>query len=533
MKKFLLFVAGLCGMVSTALATWQEDLVNLNKGLIDSVIPANPAEDTFPNLKSYTVYYHQPILHADSTSEQFPLRAHLIVRTDKAIATAGLLVNIGGYEINDNPTSYASEMTDYPNNSIIELATRYNLHMLVPEHRYFRFSSPTLPWTKAEGIKAVEAAEDFHVLINAVKKVFTSGRYMIAGVSKGGITTAMQGLFYPEDAHFYVPYAAPFCDSIVDPRQGQYMQSHGWTEALRKRMHDLQSEAIVSDDAISWAIDYFEKKDTARYFDCVGQFEMGHHANNHRKDVVAYLDRFNVVSDSLAELGRGVRGQHLGYIMCYADNNEISYTARLDSMIKEFSDYRGPKRLASVPPITVDSGCVTNAYYYQAYTELGTYEIDPIVFVPKEKKAWAQAIWDKRDLLDSIFKPLKYSSELRNTVMAKMGTFQGTMVFLYGEDDHWTGAAMEDKYINNSTTYKYILPENNHSDGISRLYEEQFGGKYKALADEIWAILDKEIPSQLFNTIETPTIECKKIMKGGQIIILRDGKMYNTLGQEL
>jgi len=532
MRKLLLFLGTLCGVAATASAGWQEDLIALNKGLIDSIVPANPKADTFPNLKSYTIYYTQPIVHADATSEKFHLRAHLIVRTDQDIQTAGMLVNIGGYEIRDDATSYADEMANYPESSIIEIAYRYDLHMLVPEHRYFQYSTPTLPWTKAEGIKAVEAAADFHALIAGVKKVFSDGRYMVAGVSKGGITTAMQGLFYPEDAHYYVPYAAPFCDSIADSRQGQYVMTKGWNEQLRTRMHNLQSEAINSDDAISWAMDtYFQSKDTARYFESVAGFELGHHAYSHPNNIVTYLDRFNFLSDSLAKLGRGLRGQHLGYIMCYADNNEVSYTARLDSMVKEFSEYRSPKRAASVRRLTVDSACTKDVYAYQAYTELGYFVQDPIVYVSKERKAWAQAIWAKYDPRDSIYRSLKYSSELRNSVMEKMGTFQGTMVYLYGEDDHWTGAAMEDKYINHTSTYKYILPESNHVDGICHLYEQQFGSKYKSLADEIWAILDKPVPSEIDHTSsEMPRIDCRKIMQGGHLLILRNGKMYNING---
>lgn len=531
MKRFLLLL-GTITLVTTASADWTKDLVDRNPGLIDSVIPADASTDTCPNLKSYTIYYHQPIVHTDAQSSQFSLRAHLTVRTDQPIETAGMLVQIGGY--NNKNTAEETTLALYadPKGSIHELSSRYHLHMLTLEHRYFSYSTPYQPWTKAEGLKAVEAAADFHAIIAGVKKVFTSGRYMMAGVSKGGITTAMQGLFYPEDANYYVPYAAPFCDSIEDPRQAQYMQSTGWDEALRNRMHALQTEAITSNDVIAEAMRILykpeEKQDTCAFYDYVATFELNHHAYYSAQAVTAYLDRFNQVSDSLVQQQRGTRSQHLAYIMCWSESDSVNYLQRLNRMIVEYSRPTAPTHRNNPRRLTVDSATIADAYMYQAYTELGTYLLDPIFFFPENQKAKAQAIWNKRDLIAPQYKSLQYTSTLRNSVMDKMGTFPGKMVFLYGEDDHWTGAAMEDKYINSITTYKYILPQSNHVDGINHLYE--FGDKYKALADEIWALLDASTSVEEIEP-NNNTYTYRKVIINGQLYIIRDGKTFDALGR--
>lgn len=537
MKRIFSFFFFFYALSIVVFADWKQDLVTLNPDVIDSIVALDPEIDTFPNLKSYTIYYHQPLVHSDPSSVPFSLRAHLTVRTNQSIADAGMLVYVSGYEAEESAYKATNTLYTGENRSAQEMSVRYNLHQVSLEHRFFKYSTPPQPWTKAEGLKAVEAAADFHAIISALKKVFTGGRYIMSGVSKGGITTAMQGLFYPEDAHLFVPYMAPFCDSITDTRQAKYMQSHGWTEQLRKSMHDLQSEAITSEETQKYILDLFfkpdEPQDTTVFYDVVSQFELNFHAYYTRESVNEYIDRFNEISDSLVNLKRGTRASHLGYVFGFGESDTVPYFQRLDSMIVAFSVPETSHRKFMKRKLTVDPKAISDAYLYQAFTELGTYIMDPVFFFPDDQKAMARDIWSRHQP-DSIYRTLTYSPSLRNKVMELMGTFPGKMVFLYGEDDHWTGPAMEDKYINNTNTYKYILPESNHVDCVNHLYDEKFKGSYSKLADEIWQLLDSVTPSSVEDMMASQTAPAyRKIMRNGKLVIIKDGKEYNIMGIEM
>ena len=61
----------------------------------------------------------------------------------------------------------------------------------------------------ANGGGGHRVTEDFHNLFGALKKVL-KGKWVMSGVSKGGITTLLQHTFYPNDMDIYVPYSAPF-----------------------------------------------------------------------------------------------------------------------------------------------------------------------------------------------------------------------------------------------------------------------------------------------------------------------------------
>ena len=83
---FLLSLAGLCAKADT-MPQWVNDLLEKNKGLIDSIRPF-PADKQAPQLSTYVIYYNQPMNHVTVGSPRFHMRALITVDTTTDVTNA-------------------------------------------------------------------------------------------------------------------------------------------------------------------------------------------------------------------------------------------------------------------------------------------------------------------------------------------------------------------------------------------------------------------------------------------------------------
>ena len=187
---------------------WVQDLQTLNQGFIDSM-SYYPPDTAAPNTTTYIIYFHQPVKHAVPDGPSFPMRALITVDNSMDPTTAVNHLYCTGYALYqpfvDSP-DYTFKKD--ANSCAEEIANRYRANYISIEHRYYAFSAPPQCWTNLDDLRAEEAAEDFHNLVVALKKVL-KGKWVMSGVSKGGITTLLQHTFHPEDMDIYVPYSAP------------------------------------------------------------------------------------------------------------------------------------------------------------------------------------------------------------------------------------------------------------------------------------------------------------------------------------
>lgn len=231
MKNFLLIAFCAIAVQLSAqelLPQWAENLITQNPGVIDSIYYYK-ADPKGPDTRTYVIYYHQPLVHGQQGSEQFPLRALITVHKDSDPTKAVNHVYASGYDIEylDRPDSaFAVGKKDCS----MEIAHRYHANYIQVEHRYFQFSAPSECWTRLDDLRAEEAAADFHNLFEALKKVLKD-KYVMSGVSKGGITTLLQHKFYPNDMDVFVPYAAPFFNTDRDLEMQKY-----WYTRLEPRV---------------------------------------------------------------------------------------------------------------------------------------------------------------------------------------------------------------------------------------------------------------------------------------------------------
>ena len=83
-----------------------------------------------------------------------------------------------------------------------------------------------------------------------------------------------------------------------------------------------------------------------------------------------------------------------------------------------------------------------------------------------------------------MLKDVEFDPSLMNLICQQTQQATKPMIFIYGGDDLWTGAHIEDEYINGDNVRRYILPEQNHAASIFAIEDED-------LKDEIWQCLHK------------------------------------------
>lgn len=497
---------------------WRQQLVDLNPGVIDSV--SEVANDPrYPELsRSYMIHYHQPLQHDNPSLGDLPLRALLSVRKDEDFTRLMTQVYIGGYDVDSLSEKYPNYYFAYNlSNSRAELANRYNGNLLQPEHRYFGESCPENPWTTLGYCEAKEAAADFHALLGAMKKVFT-GKWAISGVSKGGITTAMQHAFYPDDADCFVPYSGPFLGYYHDLRMQEYYMVKGWNQELNEKMLHIQRlmtsrEELIYYYCLSLGIDPAEgmgNPSLAVYFAyCVSYLDFSLRAYTSREQMA---QTFAANEEVLRQHGLEDYTNEMLYFML-AENTILIDQKYFDWYQQHFvtpeATANGPHRTCArlkdgvrleikhrqlLPVFGVDENSwnsVANIVYnYQAAHELGYYNLRfDYYFDDPEVAAGLNELWQStyNNVLEYItnhfFADVEYNPDLLNFVRQQTAQAQKPILFIYGQDDPWTGAHMEDEYVNGDNVRLYILPEQNHTASITAVTDAD-------LQNELWAFTD-------------------------------------------
>ena len=552
MRKYLLIA--LCAVAvqlsaQEQLPKWASDLQTFNPGLIDSILyyDANPEA---PDTRTYVVYYNQPLKHAQPGSAKFPLRALITVFKDNDPTTAVNHVYASGYSIMeaslDNPDASFAAAKDECN---AEIAHRYHANHIQIEHRYYQQSAPAQCWTNLDDLRAEEAAADFHAFFEALKKVL-KGKYVMSGVSKGGITTLLQHRFYPNDMDIFVPYSAPFFNTDRDTTMQQYWLTNGWSKEHRELFKTIQQNGIYRRDAIfpiylkmQGGAATQAKSDTLFMYYLCSIAEYGYQEHCYGDTVSIRKQMYRNDSITRAKHVEAYGDTVYAYMFEKCLFSLDSFPKWIDTLRKYPEPNQAPKvkkqKQFFLPfGITYDQWWGENhteaAYQYQAKTELGYFDlrfdliIDEAADAAGYNELWKTKAGCKMDLEKPFYRNLTYSPTLYDETMSATQNATKPIVLLYGMDDAWTGAAVKDEFVNGTSVHKFILPAQNH--GVHFTSDTD-----KAMCDEIRAILDGVLGNP--QDIETITHDQSpitgKILRNGQLLILRGDKAYTIQGQEL
>lgn len=349
-----------------------------------------------------------------------------------------------------------------------ELSRMFNTNLIVVEHRYFGESVPSP--RRWEYLNAKEAMTDLHK-IREMFAPFYPGKWIATGISKGGQTALMYRTLYPNDVDITVCYVAPLCHGAEDGRHEPFIAKKVGTPESRQKVLEFQKEILIRRDSL---MPLFEK-----YCDST--------ALKFARPVKEIFD-YCVLEYSFAFWQRGNNPDNIPDLKS-EDRHLFAHLMKVSS----------PDYFVKDTPIM--------PFFVQAAKELGYYGYDTSPFrfkvtrtryVPaKEKKSLFGKKKEKKDSLATpagewvtkkfpamelkntkgymkdLFLPDFYKPRFKRSLYRLQRDFvkqtDARLVFIYGEWDPWTAAAVPDPHKPN--VLYYVQPGGSHRARISTLPE--------------------------------------------------------------
>jgi len=333
----------------------------------------------------FELEFLQPADHGSPEGERFAQKMGLLHRS----FAAPTVLNTNGYGgIGD---------------IALELTRILEANQLVVEHRFYGDSVPaSVDWTL---LRITQAAADHHRIAERLKTIYT-GTWISAGHSKGGMTAVYHRRFYPEDVHATVAYVAPISFGAPDERYIEFLANVG-EPACNEALWALQREALERRDAM---VELLEARYGDYSFDRIGGYEAA-------------------VESVVIELPFSF-WQFSGATYC----SFVPSTNASDLDIFDFID-------ASVH-WWFPSDFVWDAldpYFYQAHAELGY----PAVARSHIADLLEHDAADPEEGLLPEGVEVAFDPEAMLDIADWLATEGSRMMFIYGENDPWSGGAFE------------------------------------------------------------------------------------------
>lgn len=358
----------------------------------------------------YEIMFEQPVDHQNPSGDKFQQRIFLV----NAGADKPVILGAEGYSAGRASGSELTAMLGGPN-------------LLTVEHRYFGRSMPSPVEWKYLTIR--NAADDMHDIVTTFKELY-KGKWVATGASKGGQTSLFFKSYYPDDVDVTVAYVAPINLGQEDPRIYRWLDTVG-DAPTRQKIKDLQIAFLKKEDEILELMKPDEK-----------QFSMG----------VKKAFEYGVLEFPFAMWQYGTKPEGLpsadasakDLMLAYVKVNPMFYYS--DNGIKTFQ-----------------------AFYYQAFTEIGYYNYDITDFKPYLK---ANPNPTNLDLCPPGTKEtIVYNPATLAFVYNFLQYKANNVIYIYGETDTWSATQMELLGRNNSL--KFVIKDAYHNAQMRLASPEQ------------------------------------------------------------
>ena len=411
-KSLWLFLAlYLLPLTLTAQTALQEKLKE-----ISHITEIKPLEST-EFAEKYVTYFTQPIDHDHPELGNFRQRvivSHIGFDRPTVIVTEG----------------YGAAYALYPRYRE-ELSKLFNTNMIFVEYRYFLESTPEPRNWKY--LTAESSADDLHAIRNAFKTIYP-GKWIATGISKGGQTSMLYRTFYPEDVDITVPYVGPLCYGVEDGRHEPFLRQVG-TEEERRKIEDFQLEVLKRKATL---LPRFEKHCAEKKYEFFGSVEE--------------IYDYSVLEYSFAFWQWGTP------VSTIPANDATD-----DEIYKHFMDISEPSYFAK--------GGGNESFFIQAARELGYYGYDVKPF-KKYLSIKSSKGYLKRLMLPADGKDIKFDKTLGKKITKFLKKNDPKMVFIYGEIDPWSAAAVT--WLDTSkkkNMHIFVEPRGSHKARINTLPE--------------------------------------------------------------
>lgn len=416
MKKLNSFVL-LCVFLLLPFSTAAQTALQEKLKEITQITKVNPLESA-EFAEKYVTYFTQPLDHKHPEKGNFSQRvvvSHVGFDRPTVIVTEG----------------YGAAYALYPKYRE-ELSRMFNTNMIFVEYRYFLESTPEpRDW---QYLTAENSADDLHAVRNAFKTIYP-GKWIATGISKGGQTAMLYRTFYPNDVDITVPYVGPLCYGVEDGRHEPFLHQVGTAEE-RQKIEDFQLEVLKRKATL---LPRFEKYCTEKKYEFFGSVEE--------------IYDYSVLEYSFAFWQWGTPVSTIP--ACDATDDEI---------YKHFMAISEPSYFAK--------GGGNESFFIQAARELGYYGYDIKPF-KKYLSIKSSKGYLKRLMLPADGKDIKFDKTLSKKITKFLKKNDPKMVFIYGEIDPWSAAAVT--WLDTSkkeNMHIFVEPRGSHKARINTLPED-------------------------------------------------------------
>ena len=445
-------------------------------------------------------YFKQPIDHKNPAAGTFVQYCVLHYKGSKHTT----VMHTHGYSITTSEKAKVKQL---------ELAKILDANYLAVEHRYYYRSTIGLSEEDiSKGISsnkvkndywkyntAEQSTADLHNIVTALKESgYFDGKWVSSGVSKNGILTALYAYFYPNDMDVYVPFCAPFCDGAETTGIGKWLtnESGGKGTDLQKAVWDVLNR-MTTDDKLRDELANLYKEEHGgdakiqKYSTATAMLALTYDymANMFYKFCYRPTDEWDGVipnENSSAELyygfitlGKTKYWERLKNLRQLWDDEELKgdddYEDEIDDDYEEEEDWdfdedddpMSSRRAASSTWTLKFNGFLNTIYFVHAAKELGYFLYDWTILPEnqinlewlknkqtiKRYNRWYDVKYDEGKLMKSF---LDFVKNNRNKDKCKM-------LFVYGGNDPWTGAAIPDPDKDDPCVKKYVVPNGTHN----------------------------------------------------------------------
>ena len=381
-----------------------------------------------------------------------------------------------------------------------DLYDYYNANTIEVEHRYFGESLPEpLEDVNYTYLNAEQAVEDMHYVVSLIKnsKICT-GKWIATGISKSGVNAALYA-YYSEkkgydDIDVYVPFCSPILTEIESKKIGTYMITEaGKSTGILDKLNAIPQKLVQQPTRDEFIKMIWEKegKIIEQAKDIIIRAIFGPDAEIDEADILPLLQKRQLAT-RFHQYYENLFGK-LAYIPApilkdYIPDPETADLATLDRFIREtYQDIRQmiTEKAGNRAGLT-DEELVNRRkqdpqfpYYIQAYKELGTYDFD-YSLIEGNGYITEKDIRDTYSRRNNLVFFERYAKQYSNKMTKDfldnfLPTSKKKMVFVYCENDPWTGGAIPDS--KNPNVVKFVSPGGCHSDKI--LDEDHFPKEWR------------------------------------------------------
>ena len=309
-----------------------------------------------------------------------------------------------GHVDEDLPMVFETEGYEREEHRTRELAPLLGYNQLGVEHRYFGESVPNpKEW---QYLTIWQAASDHHRIVEAFREIYRGG-WVSSGASKGGDAAIFHRRFFPDDVDATVAYVAPLLFQQEDERFLEFYNNSGDAEC-RTRLQQFQRNILMKIDSIPELFD--------AYVESVGDFGDATTFSLDYKDIVYHATRMDYLFEfwsSETESCNSIPGENA------TAQELLNHFVGVFDVFLFFSDF-GVR--------------FWTPYGYQALTELGNYAYDVSYLEDLEM--------DIPPLVEFNV-PTNFDPSAMVDIQSWITSSASEMIFIYGEDDPWTVAAVD------------------------------------------------------------------------------------------